>query len=394
MSRPLYHSAKLSIKPAAARVVIAAARRYSFASMAKESALAEAHRARGARFGERNGWVLPEHFGDSTAEYRAARESVGMFDLSHRGLLQFTGPDRAAFLQGMLSNDVKLLNPFDGQYAALLTQQGKVVADARVLCAMNSFYLDFWEFLKEKILAHLNRYLIADEVEIADRSGEYATLSLQGPRSEELLRAASGATELPRRPAAHAMIQIAGAAVCVVAAGRAGETGFDLILPRSDMAGIAQLLEERGKPLAARWAGAAAQEILRIEAGIPLYGVDFDENHLLLEVSLENAVSFSKGCYLGQEVVERIRSRGHVNKRLSGLVLEGEAPVQAGDAVVANDKAAGAVTSSVLSPLLHRPVALAYINRDFWDPGTRVVVRSAGSERPATVSALPFTRFS
>src|SRR5690606_5124693 len=105
--------------------------RYSFASMAKESPLAGMHRAHGARFAERNGWLLPEHFGDPTAEYRAVREAVGLFDLSHRGLLQFTGPDRVPFLQGMLANDVKSLNPFDGQYAALLTQQGKVVADTR-----------------------------------------------------------------------------------------------------------------------------------------------------------------------------------------------------------------------------------------------------------------------
>src|SRR5690242_6634536 len=152
--------------------------------MAKQSSLMEWHRSNGAVCAERDGWLLPVHFGDPSAEYAAVRSTVGLVDLSHRGLLQFTGPDRLSFLQGMLSNDLRVLKPFDGQYTAILTQQGKIVADARVLCSLNSFYLDFWETLKDKITEHLNRYLVADEVEIADRSAEYAIISLQGPRSE------------------------------------------------------------------------------------------------------------------------------------------------------------------------------------------------------------------
>lgn len=362
--------------------------------MPKESVLAQRHRARGARFTERDGWLLPEHFGDVLAEYRAAREAVAVLDLSQRGMLQFTGPDRLSFLQGMLSNDLRGLKTFDGQYAALLTQQGKVVADVRVLCAMNSFYLDFREFLKEKILAHLNRYLIADEVEIADRSEEYATLSLQGPRSEAFLRTLAGDIELPRNPAGHAMTEIEGGAACVVAASHAGATGFDLIVAKSHIEAIAARIEQAGQAFSARWVGGVAQEILRIEAGIPLYGVDFDENNLLLEVGLDHAVSFNKGCYLGQEVVERIRSRGHVNKRLCGLVLDEESAVHPGDAIVAQGKTTGSVTSSVLSPLLQKAIALGYLGRESWAPGNRVIVRSGGVERPATVAALPFARFS
>src|SRR5881409_2783199 len=149
--------------------------------MAKQSPLADFHRSNGAVFTERDGWLLPIHFGNADAEYNAVRSTAGLIDRSNRGLLQFTGPDRLSFLQGMLSNDLKLLKPFEGQYATLLTQQGKVIADVRVLCSLNSFYLDFWENLKQRVIEHLNRYLVADEVEIADRSDEYATLSVQGP---------------------------------------------------------------------------------------------------------------------------------------------------------------------------------------------------------------------
>ena len=362
--------------------------------MAKESALTASHRAHGAALIERDGWLLPADFGDVMAEYRAARNAVGILDLSHRGLLQFTGPDRLSFLQGMLSNDLRPLKTFDGQYAALLTQQGKVVADVRVRCAMNSFYLDFWEPLKEKILAHLNRYLIADEVEIADRTDEYAFLSLQGPQSAGLVRALAGDSDLPRFPAGHTMVKIEGAAICIVTATYTGATGFDLILPKNVIAAIAQRIEDQGRGFSARWVGDIAQQILRIEAGIPLYGVDFDEDNLLLEVGLDHSVSFNKGCYLGQEVVERIRSRGHVNKKLSGLVLDGPSPARRGDTIRADGKSAGTITSSVLSPALGRPIALAYVGREHWNPGTALTIESEGAELHAAVTDLPFVRFS
>ena len=120
--------------------------------MAKRSTLADLHERQGATFIERDGWRLPDHFGDPASEYKSVRESAGLFDLANRAMLQFTGEDRLPYLQGMLSNDLRPLKMFDGQQATILTQQGKVVADLRVLCSLNSFYLDFWEPLKEKIL--------------------------------------------------------------------------------------------------------------------------------------------------------------------------------------------------------------------------------------------------
>ena len=368
--------------------------RLYFSKVAKQPLLSESHRANGAVFVEQDGWRLPKHFGDPAREYEAVRAAVGLIDFSHRGLLQFTGPDRLSFLQGMLSNDLRTLKPFDGQEATLLTQQGKVVADVRVLCAMNSFYLDFWENLKEKILAHLNRYLIADEVEIADRSDEYSTVSLQGPQSGAVLRAAFGETALPQHALGHVMASLDGAAICVVASSHTGEPGFDLIIPKADVKKIAQSLADAAKPFSARWVGADAQEILRVEAGIPRYGVDFTEDHLLLEVGLEQAVSFTKGCYLGQEVVERIRSRGHVNKKLFGLLIAGDAAVRAGSVIEAEGKSVGSVTSSVISPRLDCPIALAYLHKDFWTPGTEVAIRSEPSKLRATVAELPFMRSS
>ncbi|HSE91305.1 MAG TPA: aminomethyltransferase family protein [Candidatus Binatia bacterium] len=358
--------------------------------MGKPSPLSTFHQSNGAQFLERDGWLLPARFGNSAAEYAAVRSAVGLLDLSYHGLFQVTGPDRLSFLQGMLSNDLRALTPYTGQYATLLTQQGKVIADVRVLCAMNSFYLDFLENLKEKILSHLNRYLVADEVEIADRCNEYGTLSIQGPQSEALLRELAGQAELPAHSLQHTMVNIDSTAICAVHASHTGETGFDLIVPIPNLPNVAQKLTETGKQFSAAWVGEDAQNILRVEAGIPRYGVDFTEDNLLLEVGLDHAVSFTKGCYLGQEVVERIRSRGHVNKKLVGLSLEGQESARPEDVILSADKPIGTITSSVHSPALGRPIALGYVHRDYWKLDTRLIVKHDGISLDARVTDLPF----
>jgi aminomethyltransferase len=358
--------------------------------MAKRSSLTDFHKDNGAIFAERDGWLLPTHFGNPAAEYTAARSTCGFIDLSHRGLLQLSGPDRLSFLQGMLSNDLKLLKPFEGQYATLLTQQGKVIADVRVLCSLNSFYLDFWENLKDRVIEHLNRYLVADEVEIADRSDEYATLSVQGPQSEALLQKLIGTTELPAKLMHHAMVDVDGTAICVVRASHTGESGFDLIAPKAALGNLAERLTEIGKPISAAWVGEDVHNVLRVEAGIPRYGVDFSDDNLLLEVGIENSYSYTKGCYLGQEVVERIRSRGHVNRKLCGLLLEGSDPATADDPIQADGKEVGRVTSSVISPRLKRPIAMAYLNKEYWTPGTTLSLTRNGATTSAMVTGLPF----
>jgi folate-binding protein YgfZ len=170
-----------------------------------------------------------------------------------------------------------------------------------------------------------------------------------------------------------------------VRADRSGFGGFDLIVQTGQLLTFAQRFTELG----AAWVGAQAQNILRVEAGMPRYGVDFSEDNLLLEVALDDAVSFSKGCYLGQEVVERIRSRGHVNKRLCGLLLDGNTPANFGDKLSGGNKEVGQITSSVTSIALQRPIALGYVNKDFWTPGTKLSVHHNGCEIGATVNGRP-----
>lgn len=358
--------------------------------MPKLSPLSELHRANGASFTEENGWTLPLHFGAPQKEYEAVRSAVGLLDLSHRGVLRFTGPDRVSFLQGMVSNDVKAMASGEGAYAAFLDIQGKVLADARVFLIGESFFLDLWEFLKEKILKHLNRYLIADEVEIEDLSGQYALLSLQGPKAEILIRETFPRCEIPVKNFHHRPVQYADQEIHLIRSTHSGEDGFDLLMRTEDLNSVALCIQENGKPFSLRWIGLEAQETLRVEAGIPRYGVDMDEETLLLETGLDHAVSFTKGCYLGQEVVERIRSRGHVNRKLAGMILKGDRVAQRGSLVRAGEKEIGRVTSSVFSPARKSPVALGYLHRDFLQAGTQVSIHWNDNVIQAGVCGLPF----
>jgi folate-binding protein YgfZ len=358
--------------------------------VAKQSPLLTFHQSNGAVFAERQDWLVPIHFGNANAEYKAVRSAAGLIDRCHRSLLQVTGPDRFSFLQGMLSNELRDIKPGEGQYATVLNQQGKVLGDVRVLQSENSFYLDLWAVVKDKIVAHLNRYLVADEVEIGDRSEGYGTLSVQGPQATRLLQNLVTQGEVPERPLRHTIVDVDGVKICVVRDSHTGEAGFDLIISVEALPRIAQRATELGQPFSAMWVGEEAQNTLRVEAGIPRYGVDITEDNLLLETGLEHAVSFKKGCYLGQEVVERIRSRGHVNKKLCGLLLDGQHPARARDSISGAGKKIGAITSSVYSPALARPIALGYLHRDFWTLGTIVSVNREGESIAAVVAELPF----
>ncbi|MBI4526231.1 MAG: aminomethyl transferase family protein [Deltaproteobacteria bacterium] len=360
--------------------------------MAKLSPLADHHRRKGAPLVDREGWLMPLNFGDPLREYRSVRSGVGILDLCDRGLLRFEGPDRVSYLQGMVSNDLKSLSPGQGVYAAILDIQGKVLADTRIFSASDYFLLDLREPLKDKIVSHLNRYLIADEVEIADLTGEYGIVSLQGGKAGPSVKELFPHDQIPEKELDHCALEPGGAELRLIRCSHTGEEGYDLLLRVKDLESVVADIERVGKAFSLDWVGLEAQDILRIEAGIPVYGVDIDDGTLLLETGLDRLVSFQKGCYLGQEVVERIRSRGHVNKRLSGLILTGDQVASAGDGIRAGDSDIGRVTSSVLSPALQRPVAFGYLHRDYLQPGTLVSIIHDGQIIPAEVAALPFIK--
>jgi folate-binding protein YgfZ len=360
--------------------------------MSKQSPLVSVHQANGAILAECDGWSLPRHFGDPHEEYLSVRRAAGLLDFSNRAVLEFTGVDRLSYLQGLISNDLRVPSAGEGIYAAFLSQQGKVLGDCRVLTTDDSFIVDLWEPLKQKILDHLHRYLVADEVEIADLSERCAVLSIQGPKSETLLEKFLPREQQPQTSLAHSIAEFGGVEMRICRSSHTGEDGFDLMIPLADIENMTQQLTEAASTYSARWIGTEAYEILRIEAGIPRYGIDITDDNLILETGLTHAVSFDKGCYLGQEVVERIRSRGHVNKNLTGLLIHGEKPPPAGSKILSTEKEIGTITSSVYSPALESPIALGYVHRDHRSRGTQLLVRyDAELLVNATVMELPFT---
>lgn len=353
--------------------------------------LAVWHVAHGAVMTDDPGIEVPEHFTDPLDEYRAVRETAGLIDLGFRVQIKMTGDDRVSFLQGMISNDVKSLKPGSGCLATLLTEQGRIVADLRVYVFESYLLLDVDARIKEKLIETLSRFIIADDVEMEDLAETQTVLSLQGPLSSQVLNA-SGESFTLTKEFQHCDRQIAGVPVRVVKVSDSGEEGYEVFVPNERALEVWQILLETGSPLGVRPVGRTALNILRIEAGIPWYGIDMDENRLVLEVGLDQAISFKKGCYLGQEVVERASARGHVNRKLSGLVIRGEALPVSGDKLFHDTQEVGWVTSVARSPRLGQPIALGYVRREQLAAGTQLRIDRQGTPMIAEVTTLPFPR--
>ena len=300
------------------------------------------------------------------AELAGAREAPTLFELSGprygRGLVAVTGADAPRWLDGMVTNDIPAIssgNDPNGCYAALLTPKGRIVADLNVLAREDGYWLETAVFAVGDAIARLDKYIVADDVELADRSAELARTALEGPGSRGLLEQVA-AVDLAAVPE-HGWRtgRIAGAEVTLVRTGFTGGDAWQLLAPAEASAGVSDALRDAG-------AGAAsldALDVLRIEAGVPLLGPELDEEVFPDEARLESAISRTKGCYTGQEIVARLYSRGAVNHLLVGLRFQGEAPPPAGTELFAGGKRTGEVTSSCVSPVAGA-IGIGYVRRD------------------------------
>jgi folate-binding protein YgfZ len=332
----------------------------------------------------------------SLQQYRALREASGLVDRSHRGRLRLTGQDRRDYLQGLLTNDVAALTPGTGCYAALLTAQGRMISDMFVVETGEDILLDLERDVTAKVAAHLDRFIFSEDVQVADESDILAQVGVFGPYAARAVSSAFGgalsAQELGAlRPLDNRTWTFGGAPVVVVCRDDVGVPGFDLLIARGKSEEIAD---------AVRRAGAVdidpeTVEALRVEAGRPAFGKDMGEDTIPLEAGIEDrAISLTKGCYVGQEIIIRVLHRGHgrVARRLVGLALEPSADVPArGDRIRAGDREIGSVTSAVRSVALGRPLALGYVHRDFVAPATAVAIVTGASVQPASVTELPLS---
>ena len=359
----------------------------------RQLALDEIHRESGAVMTERDGWLVPASYGDELLEYATVRErGAGLLDLSSRGRLLVTGSEAVAFLNGLITNDMKTLAENQWMPAVFPNVQGRLLASVRIIriadaqsnkAAQPTFVLETEPATRDRVFQIIQKFTLAGDFHVTDLTTDTALLSLQGKAAGEKLAAVLG--EAAAGLAREEVTQCAYTEdqIIVLRATHTAADGFDLIVKTANAAKLWREFVATG----ARPIGDDALEVLRIEAGIPRYGQDIDDTTVVTETNLDDAVSYTKGCYVGQEIIARIKYRGHVAKKLRGLVFDGSGAIPTGAAITsAEDKEIGRITSSTYSPHLGCRVALGYVKYDYIATGTQV----KAEERRAGIVDLPF----
>jgi len=331
--------------------------------------------------------------------YRALRERAGIVDRSARGKIVVAGADRKTYLHAMLTNDIATLEGGKGCYAAFLTPQGRMIADMCVYELGDVCLLDVHPSVKDTVVERLDQFVFSEDVRLGDVTASFASFGVYGPESAEVVAAAlrSGdskgalsAGDLGRfRPFDNVRAPFFGDPVITVAGNRSGAGGFDVYCERR----LAEPLHLAFEQAGGIDVGDEAIEAVRIEAGRPEFTVDMNRETIPLEAGIEkDAVSFTKGCYPGQEVVIRILHRGHgrIAKKLAGMVVRDEVVPARGDGVFAADSEIGLVTSAAYSPSLMSPIALGYLARDYLEPGSAITIAHGDRRLAAVVGVLPF----
>jgi folate-binding protein YgfZ len=335
------------------------------------------HETMGARLQEGR---IPLSYTNPVEEYWAIRNHSGMVDLSHIGLLRVTGRDKLSFLNGLLTNEILKMKEGTGIRSALLNTKARVLADLYLYAREDDLLVDTGDVPGASVRDILERFIITEDVQVKDVTSEFVHLTLQGQQAAGNVRDLFGITFADMNPLQHKMLGPA----MIVSRDRTGQSGYDMIIPNDEAEAIWQGLLLKGvTPV-----GIDALEILRLEAGYPRYGVDVDENTIILEAGYKDAISFNKGCYLGQEVVARATHIGRVNKNLVQFQTESEYVPDPKSKLHASDKEAGYVTSAAFSPGMKGVVGLGYAQRDFAKEGTKLVIETDRGPLTATITKL------
>lgn len=308
--------------------------------------------------------------------YQALREQAAWVDLSGRGKIRATGEDRVRLLHAMCTNHVQQLIPGTGCYAFFLNSQGRILADANVFAMPDYLLLDTEPCVLQRLLEHLDKFIIADDVTLHDFTEATATIAVEGPEAEAVLN------KLGAMPAHTPGSLVEWGHRQVAHASYTGGTGYTIFVDAERKAELAAELEAAGVPQASL----EDAEIVRLENARPLYGIDFSEAQIPHETRLLNAIHFSKGCYLGQEIVERVRSRGHVNRLLTPVRIDATESPARGTTVQQAGKDVGEITSAAFSPALNTTVGFAFLRAEAIQNGdltTAAGARVTPSEPPA-----------
>jgi folate-binding protein YgfZ len=335
-----------------------------------ETPLVEQHQAAGAKLGTYHGCVLPETFSNFEDEYRAAREAVAIFDTNWHAIIELSGPDRSRYLNAIVSNDVKTLGEGHGILALLLDPKGHILAELEIYALKNRLLTLSHASLRQRTVETLDKYIIMDDVTLEDATDKLGSLAIEGPEAARTIEKAYGfdLDEMPEL--AIRSVHIDSMPCEIIRRSHFGYVGMEVIAPQKSLKQIWENLLELVRSRGGLPVGMKALEALRLEAGIPFYPADFNDTVIPHEAAVETShISFTKGCYTGQEIVERVRSRGQVNRLRVKLKFSTPEPPLFATRLSAEGKEVGIVTSSAFSPKFGAAIGMGYSRREHNAPG-------------------------
>ena len=338
-----------------------------------ETPLAAQHRAAGAEMGEWFDCALPSRWGDAAEEERFAVESVALIDKNYRAYLSFTGPDRVRYLNAILTNNIKDLGAGDGAVSLLLNPQGRILAEIETYARNEQLFCVSYAMIRARLVEWLEKYIIMDDVTLTDETDAFGTLALEGPRTAEVVQQLTGVPLASLAELHQVEARVAGMECFLSRRSPGGVAGAEFLAARGDLAKLWPALLRAVQNSGGGAMGYAALSARRLAQGIPWFGYDFGEQQIPHEAGLENShISYTKGCYTGQEIVERVRSRGQVNRRRVRLRFEGDAVPEAGAPLTAEGKEIGHVTRAAKS--WHPPAVLgmAYVRKEQAEAGSKL----------------------
>jgi folate-binding protein YgfZ len=341
--------------------------------MPLESPLLNMHRAAGAQIGETFGTLLPSRFGNFKSEYSAARGVVALLDTNFRAFFSFSGPDAQRYLNAILTSNVRDMKAGAGTVGLLLTPQGHILAEVETFLLDNGVLASSHAMVRERTLSTFDKFIIMDDVTLEDVTPSKGTLDLVGPLGASVISEIAG-VDLAGLPVfSHVEAMVDSSPCRIVRKAWLEYPAAMIVAPREHLSDLWRELESRARAHGGAPAGMEAVNSIRLESGTPWFGLDYDDKNIPHEAGLEHShISYEKGCYTGQEIVERVRSRGHANRRLTELQFPGAEPPAPGTILLHDGKEIGNVTSAAFSPILGRSIGLGYVRREHSAPGTRL----------------------
>ena len=340
---------------------------------ALDTPLALAHTHARARMGVWFGCALPDTFGDAAAEFLQARDSVALIDKNYRAYLSFTGPDRVRYLNAVLTNDVKSLSAGQGNVSLLLNPQGHILAEIETHAFADKLFCASYAMIRERLVEVLDKFIIMDDVTLTDETERFGTLALEGPKAAGAVREVS-AVDIETLGELSSTDGAVGAIPCrIVKRSPGGVAGAEFVVEREKLPALWKILLNATRKLGGGPMGYSALSGLRLAQGVPWFGYDFGEKQIPHEAGLQDShISYTKGCYTGQEIVERVRSRGQVNRQRVRLTFSGEAVPDAGSPLMKEDKEVGFVTRAATAwdSVPPRILGMGYVRKEGNAPGT------------------------